>query len=154
MARDNHHTLQPSLYDKDYYLWIEQQVKCLRSHQLGALDVDALIDELGDMGRSEKRAMRSTITIVLMHLLKYQFQPEQRSRSWDATLIEHRLRLRDIFTDSPSLKRCAQDAEIFQQCYEDACKRASRETGLAESVFPAACPYSLGQVLAESFLPD
>lgn len=154
MTLNNHGTIQKSLYEQDYYLWLEQQVGCLRSHRLDTLDINGLAEELEDMGRSEKRTVRNTITIVLMHLLKYEFQPSQRSKSWEATLIEHRLRIRDLFEDSPSLKRYAESPEVVQRCYDDACKRASRETGLAESVFPKDCPYSLEQVLSETFLPE
>jgi len=61
-----------SLYDQDYYLWLEQQVEKLRSRQLHTLDIDLLAEELADLGRSEKRAVRSNLTIILIHLLKYQ----------------------------------------------------------------------------------
>ena len=146
--------LNPAIYDQDYYLWIQEQVRLLGSGQFQDLDWVNLMGELEDMGKREKRSVRSNLVVVLMHLLKYQFQPERRSNSWLATLIEHRLRLRDDFQDSPSLKTYVADPTILKRCYEDACDRASRETGLPKTNFPENCPYHFDQILDKDFLPE
>jgi len=141
------------LYDEDYYLWLVKQAQLLKSGEFKQVDLGNLVEELEDMGRSERRSIRSTLVIVLLHLLKYQFQPEQRSQSWQASLIEHRLRLRDGFEESPSLRQLLEDGQWIPRCYEDACKRASKETNLPLSNFPLVCPYTTAQMLDEDFLP-
>ncbi len=71
-----------SLYDKDYNAWIESTIDQLKTLQFSDIDWANLIEELEDMGRREKRAVYSNLKILLLHLLKYRYQPEQRSRSW------------------------------------------------------------------------
>lgn len=141
-----------SLYEQDYYAWIEKQAVLLRTGQTADLDLDYLAEEIEDMGRSQRRAVTSALVIVLAHLLKYRFQPEHRSHSWRATLREHRRRLRDEFVDSPSLRPYAE--RILAECYQDACEDAADETGLPLQAFPSVCPFALEQVLDRNFLPD
>lgn len=135
------HRNQLTLYDQDYYLWIEKTVEQLRQNQLQEIDIQNLIEELESMGRSEKRAVQSNLTVLLMHLLKYKYQPNKRSRSWRSTIVEHRRRLLILFKDSPSLKGYSQ--EIFAECYQDARQDAATETQLKINVFPNESPFSL-----------
>jgi hypothetical protein len=104
------------------------------------------------MGRSERRSLESNLIIVIMHLLKWQFQPEFRSRSWEISIFEHRRRIGNALEDSPSLKPYLED--IFAKCYSNAVKSASIETGLHIQVFPQLCPYTSIEVLDSNFLPD
>ena len=87
----------------------------LREHQLSELDIPHLIEEIEDMERSEKRAVESNLVVILMHLLKYQYQPQKRSNSWKGSIREHRRRLRKLLEDSPSLKPYFQ--AVFHECY-------------------------------------
>ncbi|MDJ0598446.1 MAG: DUF29 domain-containing protein [Crocosphaera sp.] len=141
-----------NLYDKDYYLWLEETAQLLREGKLTELDVNNLIEEIEDMGRSEKKAVKSNLKILLCHLLKYKYQPEKRSRSWLSTIFEHRDRLDDDFADSPSLKRYFD--EVFESCYQKARKQASIETGLPLEIFPINCPFTFEQVLNMDYLPE
>ena len=141
-----------SLYERDYCLWVEEQVRLLRESSLGDLDVVNLIDEIEDLAINRKHAVTSNLVVVLKHLLKHQFQPRRRSRSWLSSIAEHRRRLREELSDSPSLRRYAE--EQFEECYRDARKQAAIETGLGENVLPSAPRYSLEQTLDPEFLPD
>jgi uncharacterized protein DUF29 len=105
MARaDPWTTERSSLYERDFCLWLEQQVELLREGRLSELDVANLLEELESMGRNDKRAIKSNLAIVLLHLLKQQFQPQRPSRRWLDSILEHRQRLRDDLTESPSLR--------------------------------------------------
>ncbi|MBD2483170.1 DUF29 domain-containing protein [Planktothrix sp. FACHB-1365] len=146
------HRNQLTLYEQDYYLWIEKTVEQLRQNQLQEIDIQNLIEELETMGRSEKRAIQSNLTVLLMHLLKYKYQPNKRSQSWRSTIVEHRRRLLILFKDSPSLKGYSQ--EIFAECYQDARQDAATETQLKISVFPDECPFNLETVLKVDYLAD
>jgi Domain of unknown function DUF29 len=153
MARANPVTDErQSLYERDFYLWVEEQVRLLREGRLNELDVANLLEEVEWMGRSEKRAIKSNLIVVLVHLLKYQFQPDQRSSNWRGSIVEHRRRLRDDLKDSPSLHGYA--SEIFREAYEDAREQASVESGLPLRALPKASPYTLEQTLDPEFLPD
>ena len=93
-----------SLYQQDYYLWIEQTIELLQEQKFNEVDIANLIEEIKDMGKSEKRAITSNLRILLMHLLKYQYQAEKRSNSWLFTIVEHRQRIEELLETSPSLK--------------------------------------------------
>jgi hypothetical protein len=141
----------PQLYQKDYYLWIEETLKVLRDNRLSELDIVNLIEEIEDMGISQKDALESNLEVLLMHLLKYKYQPNKRTRSWISTIFEHRNRLLKSFKKSPSLKRYF--TEVFAECYQTARKKASLETGLSMETFPQDCPFNYEQILNIDFLP-
>jgi hypothetical protein len=139
------------LYDQDYYLWLVQTAQLLENKQLAHLDLNHLLEEIEDMGKREKRALISNLEILLMHLLKYQYQPENRSNSWRYTIFEHRDRIEKQFNDSPSLKSYL--LENFDSAYLKARQKAAIETGLALDVFPNVCPFSPENTLDSEFLP-
>jgi hypothetical protein len=141
-----------SLYDRDYYLWIETTVARLRQKKFSEIDLVNLIEELESMGRSEKSALTSNLIVVLMHLLKYKYQPSKRTNSWRFTIKEHRRRLREAFKNSPSLRKYF--TEVFGECYQDARDLAATETGLSLETFPCESPFSLEDTLNPDYLPD
>jgi hypothetical protein len=141
-----------SLYETDYLQWIETTIAQLKQQNYGVIDWENLIEEIEDMGRSERKGLRSNLVIVLSHLLKWQFQPERRSNSWRASIVEHRRRIRDDLQESPSLKPYLE--QIFAKCYEDAIELAAAETGFPETNFPRSCPYTTAQVLEAGFLME
>ncbi len=138
-----------SLYGSDFYAWTQQQAQLLRNHQLNDLDLLHLAEEIEDMGRSEKRELESRLEILLMHLLKWQFQPHLRSRSWQLTIKEQRLRLERHLADNPSLKTVL--PSYLESAYRLATIGAEKETGF--EAFPSTCPYTTTQIFDSSFLP-
>ncbi len=140
------------LYEKDYAVWVEQTVQSLRQGIFDSLDIDNLIDEVEDLGKSQRQALKSNLRVLLMHLLKWQYQSEHRSGSWKGTIREHRNRIVDILEDSPSLKRFY--AEAIDQCYGKARLQAADETGLAVEVFPETYQYNANQILDDDFWPN
>lgn len=134
-----------TLYEQDYLLWLEATAQLLREGHLSALDTTNLLEEIEDMGRSEKRAVYSNLKILLMHLLKDKYQPEKRSNIWVATIVEHRQRLKKAFKESPSLQPYF--VEIFNECYQDARELVTAETGIAIEVFPAETPFTSEETL-------
>jgi len=140
-----------NLYEQDYNLWLELTIQQLQVRRFTELDLSNLIEELEGISRREKRAIYSNLKIILMHLLKYRYQPAKRSNSWRSTIREHRQRLKRAFQDSPSLKGYCQD--IFAECYQDARELAADETGLAQEAFPIESPFSIEDTLAGEYLP-
>ncbi|MGK7875204.1 MAG: DUF29 domain-containing protein [Xenococcaceae cyanobacterium] len=144
--------LSSALYEQDYYLWLETTVNQLRERRFAQVDLANLIEELEDMGRSQKKAVKSNLRVVLMHLLKYKYQRERRSNSWLFTIQEHRTRLEDDFADSPSLKLYF--TEVFDECYQKARKLTKTETGLPLDTFPVESPFTPEETLNFDYLPD
>jgi hypothetical protein len=132
-----------SLYERDFRLWIERQAELLRERRFDELDLANLVDEIEAMARRDKKAIKNNLVVLLTHLLKHEFQPEQRSSSERGSIVEHRQRLRDDFEESPSLRPHA--AEVFARAYADARERASAETGLPLRSFPRSSNYTLEQ---------
>jgi len=145
-------TPKPTLYDQDFHLWLEETAALLKAGKFEKLDVENLVEEIECMGRSEKKSVESNLEVILVHLLKYKYQPEKRSNSWRVTLLEHRRRLKRDFRISPSLKRYF--LETFAECYQGARKLASVETEMTITTFPVASPFTPEQVLDEDFLPE
>jgi hypothetical protein len=141
-----------SLYETDYLKWIDTTIEKLRLQDYSNIDWENLIEEIEDMGRSERKSLKSNLIVVLTHLLKWQYQPEFRSGSWKGSIVEHRRRIREALSDSPSLKPYLE--EVFAGCYLDAVEQASAETGLPVETFPQECPYTSAEVLNSNFLSE
>lgn len=141
---------RPPLYETDYQQWIETTVEKLRSRDYADVDWDNLIEEIEDVGRNERRSLESNLIVVLLHLLKWQYQPERRSGSWEGSIIEHRRRIKKALKESPSLQPYFES--IFAESYVEAVKQAKAETGLPLEMFPP-CPYELTAVVDDEFLP-
>lgn len=136
---------QFSLYETDYLAWIESTAQQLERQDLASVDWENLIEELKDMGRSERRSIESNLVVVLSHLLKWQHQPALHSGSWRGSITEHRRRIRKALSESPSLSPYLK--AILTECYADAVRIAGDETGLPTASFPQSCPYSEAQIL-------
>lgn len=145
-------TLTSSLHDQDFNLWVESTIELLQQKRFDQLDIENLISEIESMGKNDRKSVKSNLRILLMHLLKWQYQPDKRTNSWRTTIKEHRNRLEDDFADSPSLKNYF--LEVFDECYQKARDLASSETGLSISVFPVECPFPSDLVLESDFLPE
>lgn len=143
---------QRLLYETDYVQWVETTVEHLRQGHYDEIDWDNLIDEIEDMGRSERHRLKSNLVVVLLHLLKWQYQSEKRSGSWEASLLEHRRRIREALQTSPSLKPYLET--ILAESYTAATKQAKAETGFPPETFPAVCLYDVAAILDDDFLPD
>ena len=147
--------LQPSvskLYDEDFAAWTSHTAHLLRAGCFAELDVEHLAEEIEDMGGSQRREVSSRSAVLLLHLLKWKWQPEKRSGSWRSTIIAQRGELHRLLKQSPSLKSVL--PESLPEVYPDAVGQAAAETGLPAEAFPDECPFSPDQIMDRSFLPD
>ncbi|MEI6261487.1 MAG: DUF29 domain-containing protein [Deltaproteobacteria bacterium] len=138
------------LYEQDFYQWTQEQTELMKAGALSQLDIPNLIEEIESMGRSEKRELRSRLTVLLMHLLKWDYQTDRRSGSWKSTINTQRMDIDFVLKDNPSLKHNLEI--IIDETYRVARQRAADETGLPESVFPLSCPYTVEQIIADATL--
>ena len=138
-------------YDTDYYQWLKETSYLLEQGKFSELDIPNLIDEIEAMGKSQKRAIESYLKVLLLHLLKWKYQPDFRSGSWQGSIYNARKAIKKRLQESPSLK--SYPPEVLRECYEIARYNAHWETGLSLETFPEDSPFSLEQILNEDFLP-
>ncbi len=149
-----------TLYDRDLQLWIEQTISQLKNGEFELLDIEHLIDELTDLGRSEKNILKSNLIILLAHLLKLRIQhdvPDMMKGSWYSSVLEHRQRVLNNLADTPSLKSFL--VEAVEKSYPDSRKLAIKEGKLAkfgvaipeQNDYPTTCPFEIAQILDEDF---
>jgi hypothetical protein len=139
-------------YDADFAAWSADQAGRLRGLRPAGLDWGNLAEEVESLGLSDKRAVASDLKVVLEHLIRWRYQPAKRSASWSDSIEEHRDRILRILEDSPSL--AALPAEILDEEYARARRKAMRDTGLPPERIPEDCPFSAKQALGPDFWPD
>lgn len=137
-------------YEHDFYAWLMATADLLRQGRLADIDAEHVAEELESMGRSEKRELASRLHILVLHLLKYAYQPAQRCGSWRGSIAEQRHRIADLLDDSPSLRALL--PALLQREYPSAREAALWETGLL--ALPETCPFTLDQLLESGFWPD
>ncbi|WP_414528580.1 DUF29 domain-containing protein [Nodularia chucula] len=143
---------QETGYEQDFLLWTEQQAELLKKGHWTELDIENLVEEIEALGRSEQKELGSYLQVLLMHLLKCQYQPKRRTKSWDSTLSNCRNQIQDCLEDTPSLQRYLQDSVWRKKYYRRACRDAAKETQISAETFPAECLFIIEQILDPSFL--
>lgn len=134
-------------YEQDFYRWTQIQAELLRQGRLAEADLAHIAEEIESMGKSDRRAISSHLRNIVLHLLKYCYQPSRRSRSWENSIDNSRREAESIIKDSPSLR--AQIPELLAAEYASARKSASRQTRLPLERFPEACPFTTEQVTGD-----
>lgn len=134
----------------DVYGWAVEQAALIRTGRYDKIDWVNIADEIESVGNSEFRSLSSNIEIVLIHILKWEYQAGRRSRSWAGSIIEHRQRIGCDLIDSPSLKSRLQQA--IDRGYRLARFVAARETNLPVDTFPKACPYDWDAIMDRAFI--
>jgi hypothetical protein len=147
--------MRDTRYDTDFDAWAQAQAAALRAKDWTALDVEHLAEEIEELRKSERRAVRSHLGLLWLHLLKWAYQPQEREHygaSWQATIAYTRAFIERSLEDSPSLK--PELSRLAVEVYPWARQRAARETRLPLATFPQEPPWSLEQLQDDEFLPD
>ncbi|MCE7026787.1 DUF29 domain-containing protein [Jiella avicenniae] len=140
------------LYDRDGYAWSKREADLLRQGRFAEIDIANVVEEIESVGRSELRAIVSSYRLIAMHLLKWQHQPERRTRSWRNTINRERGTLE--IDEAKNLSLAARPLPLIDQAYRTARKDAADETGLPLSTFPETCPYTAEELRSRDFLPE
>lgn len=141
-----------TVYDLDFHAWATEQAALLRTGRLSDIDAAHIAEEIEALGRSERHELRSRLSVLLLHLLKWSHQPDLRGRSWELTIKEQRRQLARHLKDNPSLKPLTDEA--MADAYGDAVLRAELEMNLLRDMLPWSCPYGFEQAMDEAFWPD
>ena len=138
-------------YERDFYAWANEQAALLRAGRLGEADIAHIAEEIESMGKTEKRELVSRLTVLLLHLLKWQYQPDRRGVSWDTSIKVQRNDLEDHLGDNPSLESALPAA--IARAYQNAVLLAEGETKLSGSVFPGSCLWTFEQLMDQDYWP-
>jgi hypothetical protein len=143
---------QQDLYDIDFYVWTQAQAAALREGKVDTLDLGNLAEEIDSLGRSQTYAVRSQMDRLLVHLLKWRYEPTHRGHSWQDSIDDARRQIALHVEDSPSLRTFPRDAVPLS--YRYARRKAHRDTGLPLATFPEHCPWPVEQIVDEDFFPE
>ena len=143
-----------TLYAQDFYAWTQEQAALLREGAVQELDLHHLAEEIESLGKSDRRALGSHLRNLVMHLLKWHYQPDKRLRgqSWQRTILEQRRRIDRLLQQNPSLRPTL--PALIEDSYAYIRKRTSLETRLPLTTFPDMCPWGMSQILDDAFWPD
>jgi hypothetical protein len=144
-----------ALYESDLALWAKEQAELLRrhasnEHASNEIDWKNVAEEIEAVGRSERREIKSRLEVLLIHLLKWRYQPELRSHGWVGSIREARHQLEIVLKDNPSLLSLPGD--YLPEAHAYARIKALEETGLRN--LPDACPWAIEEILVAKFLPE
>jgi hypothetical protein len=132
-------------YERDFYSWLMEQARFVREGRWSAIDRGNLAEEIESLGREQFNKLESALRVLLLHLLKWDHQPERRSRSWELSIKEQRLVVQDLLDDNPGLQ--PRIPEAIARGYRRARIEAAKETGLDEDAFPGVSPYLFAEVM-------
>jgi len=133
-----------ALYETDEHQWMLAQIEHLQSGEMNRVDRANLIQYLSDMTKSDERSLGSAFTVLLMHMLKFQFQPQKASPGWAGTVIEQQQVIEDLLT--PSINSL-HSTRLYAAAYPRAVRRAAAETRIPASMFPSTCPWTMEQAM-------
>lgn len=140
------------LYEQDFYAWANEQAALLRAGNLGEADIEHIAETIESLGKTEKRELVSRLRVLMLHLLKWRFQPGRRTPSWEASIKIQRLDLLEHLQDNPSLRTAI--ATLVEQAFKGAVLEAIAETGFPDKTFPQECPWTFEEMMAEDFWPQ
>ena len=143
---------KPSRRDQDFYAWSLEQAALLREGKVAEAELGLIAEEIESMGKAEKRELISRLTVLLLHLIKWRFQPQGRGNSWRLSIATARDEIADLINDNPSLKSALD--EVTASAYRYARRKAAIETDLGEECFPDQCPWPFAAAMDEGYWPE
>lgn len=139
-------------YEEDFYGWLTVNIGLLKQKKVNEMDIEHLIEELEDMGNNKRHALISRLGQLIFHLLKWQYQPDFRGRSWEASIQEQRRKVKKLLLENPSLK--SELERFIIEAYEDALLLIKKETPIDLKLLPEACPYKFDKISDNDFYPE
>ncbi len=143
---------EPSLYETDFYQWAFHNADLLRQGKFTEIDIENIVEELEGMARRDRREIVNRLMVLIMHLLKWQYQPKRRCRSWSTTIDNQRTDIKFLLEDSPSLKNNIE--VVIAKGFIEAKRKFEKETGISANTLPETCPYTFEQLMDYSFQPE
>jgi Domain of unknown function DUF29 len=143
------------LYERDYYAWLHDQVRALRERRIEDVDWENVAEEIEGLSKSEKHGVRSQMARLVEHLLKLSYarslSREYNARGWRLSVRSARFEINKLLQESPSLG--PRLPEMLPDAYYAGRLGALRYPEMSEEELPELCPWTVEQVMDESFLP-
>ncbi|AUB83482.1 DUF29 domain-containing protein [Candidatus Thiodictyon syntrophicum] len=139
-------------YEQDIVAWADEQARLLRAGDFTLLDLEHIAEEIEDVGKSERRELKSRMAVLLAHLLKWQYQPERRGNSRRRTIRIQRRSVIRCLAETLSLKADLRDAGWWEQAWDDAISNVLKEVEIDD--LPETCPWSMDDILNDEFWPE
>ena len=143
-----------SLYEQDYFLWLEETYKMLENDQIKELDFLHLKEEIFSLGNEQRRKVDSYLRQLLIHLLLYQYWDSEKDRcakGWQNEIDNFRFELELLLRSRTLYNYFLQEIE---EIYVKARRQAIKKSELPSNLFPESCPFSADALLDPEFLPD
>ena len=137
------------LHQTDFNLWTEAVTKAIAERDFSNMNWDNLIEEIEDIGASQKRALRSYTQRLIEHIFKIQYWESERHRNlngWKAEIINFRTEIQNILEDSPSLKNYL--AENYPNWYQKSVQKYKKDNLFK---VPEHSPIELEQILSNGY---
>lgn len=138
-----------NLYETDFYAWTLEQSKLLKQGNFQHLDITNLVEEIESLGKQEQRELDNRLGVLIGHLLKWDYQPAKRSKSWRATIREQRRATQKLISQNPSLQPYL--AEAIADAYQSGVDLVVQETPLDYPDLPESCIYTTEQIFDPEF---
>lgn len=137
---------QKSLYDQDYFTWLNQNIDLLKNRNFSELDVPNLIEELSDKAKEEKNEIFFNAQAIISYFLKCSVsndisQEEKSKVTITKQALSHRI------YESPSLEEYMES--ILEEAYDQARISIQYFLGKTFSDFPKKCPYTVEQIVSK-----
>jgi len=143
------------LYERDYYAWLQDQVRALRDHSIEDVDWENVAEEIEGLSKTEKHSLRSQMARLVEHLLKLEYARslswDYNARGWRLSVRSARFEINKLLQESPSLR--PRLPEILPDAYYAGRLGALRDPELSEDEIPALSPWTVEKVLDDTFLP-
>lgn len=137
------------LYEQDNMLWRQKMVELIESGRMNEIDKINLCVMLIEANKTDIRETLNRFEKLIGHMLKWDYQPSMRTRSWSSTIRTQRKHIRKLAAEYPSLRSRLE--WYCMSAYQDARELASDETGMTLEEFPENCPYSFDEIMSKEF---
>ncbi|MCC5642090.1 DUF29 domain-containing protein [Nostoc sp. CHAB 5824] len=147
-------SVEPTLYEEDYYLWVETTLKQLENKDIENLDWQHLTEEIEALGIEQRRKVESYLKQLLIHLLLYRYwetEKEYCQRGWQIEITNFRDEL-EFYFRSKTLYNYS--INCLDTVYIKARRQAIQKTALQPEIFPKKCPFTLENILNNEYFPE
>ncbi|MBC1220349.1 DUF29 domain-containing protein [Nostoc sp. UCD121] len=147
-------SVEPTLYEEDYYLWVETTFKQLENKDIDNLDWQHLSEEIEALGIEQRRKVESYLKQLLIHLLLYCYwetEKENCQRGWQIEITNFRDEL-EFYFRSKTLYNYS--INCLGAVYIKARRQAIQKTGLSSEIFPEQCPFTSEEIFNSEYFPQ
>jgi hypothetical protein len=142
-------------YEEDFYAWTQYQAEVLSSMPApdNRFDREHVAEEIEDLGKGERDAVRSQIRRIIEHFLTLAYSRAEQPRfGWMDTIDVARETLSDKLTATLRHDAASSLDGLYEVGRRRAVRALTRNHEPAEQL-PSVCPWSLDEICREDWCP-